>query len=217
MSYRDELEAAHARIEALERQLASTESVRESDAARVRGEAAVERSQELAALGEELRRVKEELLEQQQVVAALREQADATRVASEAHQVSQRLVHEAEVQRGAAVLRATEELVAEHVTAATRERERADQALEELARLSRDAALRLYREQLARVTAERELAAAESTPLPELRADASTEEQIRMAMAQRELEMKQKIQAQLAASEARLARLCAILEQAPQD
>lgn len=218
MSYRDELAAAHARIEGLERQLASTEQTRESDATRLRSEAALARSQELSALGEELRAVKEELREQQQVLAAERSNAAMARVAAEAHQESQRLVHEAERHREAAVLKATQDLVAEHVIAAAREREAADRELEELAGLSRGAALRLYQQQLAQVTAEREkLAAGRGAAPSELRPDASIEEQIRIAMAQRELEMKQAMDAQLAASEARLARLCGILAQPPRD
>lgn len=218
MSYRDELQAAHARIEGLERQLASTEQIRESDATRVRSEAAAVRSQEFSALGEELRAVREELRAQQQVLAAERSNAAMARVAADAHQESQRLVHEAERHREAAVLKATQDLVAEHVIAAAREREAADRELEELAGLSRGAALRVYQQQLAQVTAERQkLAAGHGAPPPELRPDASIEEQIRIAMGQRELEMKQEMDVRLAASEARLARLCAILEQPPRD
>ena len=78
MSYRDELEAAHARIEALLRQLASTQPARESDA---------------------LRAMSEELREARQLLATHESLTAHTRASSEAHVASVNAVRAAETAR----------------------------------------------------------------------------------------------------------------------
>jgi hypothetical protein len=97
------------------------------------------------------------------------------------------------------------------------ERTQAEQSLEELAGLSRPTALRLYQERLAAVVAERARLAASSAAalVPQPAAGAPMEEQVRFAMAQNVIKVNQTQDVRLAESEARLTRLCTLLEQPP--
>mgnify|MGYP000872926083 CR=1 FL=1 len=197
MSYRDELEAAHARIEALLRQLASTQPARESDA---------------------LRAMSEELREARQLLATHESLTAHTRASSEAHVASVNAVRAAETARAEALLEATKQAAEAHLRDAVQERQQAEQRLEELAGLSRAAALRTYQERLATVTAERATLAGDITmATTEPSADASMEEQVRFTIAKKAAAMKQRRDAQLAEHEERLARVCARLAQAPQE
>lgn len=211
MSYRDELSAAHARIEALERQLASTESVRDSEAQRELRAAAHVTSQEIAAVRDEVRAL-------QQTLAAERSLAANRQASLDAQLASASAIRAAEAAKAEAVLAATKDALEVRVTVAARERELAERALEELAGLTRAAALRIYQGRLAEVRAERaKLAAEAGEPVGELRPNASTEEQVRHAMAQNVAARSRSMDAQLAPQEAHLARLCAILEQPPRE
>ncbi|MBK8408071.1 MAG: hypothetical protein IPL19_08790 [Sandaracinaceae bacterium] len=217
MTYRDELAAAHARIEALEQQLASTDSVRETHATQVRAEAAREHGEELRTLRAQLATLEQALREQQEVVAAQRDQSNAARLTAESNMESQRAVQAAEGERAKALLEATEQAGEVRLSVAIQERQQAEDELVELAGLTRAAGLRVYRERLVAVTKECAQLAAEREAPAELRADATTEEQVRFAMAQRAVEMKQRVDEKLAEREARLARICAALERTLQE
>jgi hypothetical protein len=196
MSYRDELEAAHARIEGLERQLASGQPLRETEAVR--------------ALSEELRT-------QQQQVAAMRAISANAQASFDAHQAAQRDVAAAMAAKAEALLDGTKQALEARIRDAEVERTQAEQSLEELAGLSRPTALRLYQERLAAVVAERARLAASSAAalVPQPAAGAPMEEQVRFAMAQNVIKVNQTQDVRLAESEARLTRLCTLLEQPP--
>lgn len=195
MSYRHELEAAHARIEGLERQLASGEPLRESEAARA---------------------LRDELSVLQQQLAAHRSIATHGQASLEAQLSSQREVAAAETAKAEALLEATKQALEARVRAAELEGTQAEQSLEELAGLSRPAALRLYQERLAAVVAERAALSAKGAAVgPQPGAGASMEEQVRFLTAQRTAQMNQLQDDRLAEREARLTRLCTILEQPP--
>ncbi|MCA9532085.1 MAG: hypothetical protein KC593_00340 [Myxococcales bacterium] len=196
MSYRDELEAAHARIEALEQQLASAQPARESAAAR--------------ALTEEL-----EIL--RQTLAAERSLAKHSQASHDAQLQAEREVAAAQVAKAEAVLDATKGALELRLQYAVREREEAERRLEELAALSRETALRLYEGQRAAAVAERERLLAEVAGALGARPaeSASMEEQIRYENALHAAKRTESMSAMLDERIARLTRLCALLEQPP--
>ncbi|MBK6574769.1 MAG: hypothetical protein IPG17_00925 [Sandaracinaceae bacterium] len=196
MSYRDELEAAHARIEGLERQLASGEPLRET---------------------ETVRALRDEVDVLQQQLAAHRSIATHSQASLDAQLHSQREVAAAHAARAEDLLEATKQALEGRVRAAELERTQAELSLEELAGLSRPTALRLYQERLAAVVAERARLAASSAAalVPQPAAGAPMEEQVRFAMAQNVIKVNQTQDVRLAESEARLTRLCTLLEQPP--
>jgi len=125
----------------LEQQLASAQPVRESEALR-------ERSGELETV--------------KQALAARRSLTANSQASREAQLEAERAVTAAHAAKAEALLNATERALEVRIEVAVQERQQAEESLEELASLSRAAALRLYQERLALVHADRARLVAES-------------------------------------------------------